>query len=100
MFFIGDDFGSVYKQKSSLRRRPKRREDRNKVYPNSALKWYLRRMEKKIYRAADHCVGLSPGMVDAFEIGFLTAYLASDKSWAVTGEVIMAGGGSGNAVYY
>lgn len=39
-------------------------------------------------------------MVDASEIGFLTAYLASDKSWAVTGEVIMAGGGSGNSVYY
>ena len=39
-------------------------------------------------------------MVDASEIGVLTAYLASDKSWAVTGEVIMAGGGSGNAVYY
>ncbi len=39
-------------------------------------------------------------MVDASEIGYLTVYLASDKSWAVTGEVIMAGGGSGNAVYY
>ncbi|GIS94177.1 MAG: hypothetical protein CM1200mP22_14140 [Dehalococcoidia bacterium] len=39
-------------------------------------------------------------MVDASEIGYLTAYLASDKSWAVTGEVIMAGGGSGSAVYY
>jgi NAD(P)-dependent dehydrogenase (short-subunit alcohol dehydrogenase family) len=39
-------------------------------------------------------------MVDASEIGFLAAYLASDKSWAITGEVIMAGGGSGNAVYY
>jgi enoyl-[acyl-carrier-protein] reductase (NADH) len=39
-------------------------------------------------------------MVDASEIGYLTAYLASDKSWAVTGEVIMAGGGTGNAVYY
>ena len=39
-------------------------------------------------------------MVDASEIGFLTAYLASDKSWAVTGEVIMAGGGTGNSVYY
>ena len=39
-------------------------------------------------------------MIDASEIGYLTAYLASDKSWAVTGEVIMAGGGSGNAVYY
>jgi len=39
-------------------------------------------------------------MVDASEIGYLTAYLASDKSWAVTGEVVMAGGGTGNAVYY
>jgi NAD(P)-dependent dehydrogenase (short-subunit alcohol dehydrogenase family) len=39
-------------------------------------------------------------MIDASEIGFLTAYLASDKSWAVTGEVIMAGGGLGNSVYY
>ncbi|MBM11585.1 MAG: hypothetical protein CL759_05855 [Chloroflexi bacterium] len=39
-------------------------------------------------------------MVDASEIGYLTAYLASDKSWAVTGEVIMAGGGTGNSVYY
>jgi len=39
-------------------------------------------------------------MVDASEIGYLTAYLASDKSWAVTGEVIAAGGGTGNAVFY
>ena len=27
-------------------------------------------------------------MVDASEVGFLTAYLCSDKAWAVTGEVI------------
>lgn len=39
-------------------------------------------------------------MVDASEIGFLAAYLASDKAWAVTGEVIAAGGGTGNSVYY
>ena len=39
-------------------------------------------------------------MVDASEIGFLTAYLCSDKAWAITGEVIAAGGGTGNAVYY
>ena len=39
-------------------------------------------------------------MVDASEIGYLTAYLASDKAWAITGEVIAAGGGTGNAVYY
>lgn len=39
-------------------------------------------------------------MVDAAEIGYLTCYLASDKAWAVTGEVIAAGGGTGTAVYY
>ena len=39
-------------------------------------------------------------MVDASEVGYLTAYLASDKAWAITGEVIAAGGGTGNAVYY
>ena len=39
-------------------------------------------------------------MVDASEIGFLTAFLASDKAWAITGELIAAGGGVGNAVYY
>ena len=39
-------------------------------------------------------------MVDAAEIGYLTAYLASDKAWAITGELISAGGGTGNSVYY
>ena len=39
-------------------------------------------------------------MVDASEIAYLAAFLASDKAWAVTGEVIVAAGGVGNAVYY
>ena len=39
-------------------------------------------------------------MVEGSEIAYLTAYLASDKAWAVTGEVIAAGGGMGNSVYY
>ncbi len=39
-------------------------------------------------------------MVDGSEIGYLTCYLSSDKAWAVTGEVIAAGGGTGAAVYY
>ena len=39
-------------------------------------------------------------MVEASEIGYLTCYLASDKAWSVTGEVIAAGGGTGAAVYY
>ena len=39
-------------------------------------------------------------MVDASEIGYLTAFLASDKAWAITGELIAAAGGTGSAVYY
>ncbi len=39
-------------------------------------------------------------MVDASEIAYLTVFLASDKAWAVSGEVIAANGGVGNAVYY
>ena len=39
-------------------------------------------------------------MVDASEVGYLTAFLCSDKAWAITGELISAGGGTGSAVYY
>ncbi len=39
-------------------------------------------------------------MVDASEIAYLTTFLASDKAWAVTGELIVATGGAGNSVYY
>ncbi len=39
-------------------------------------------------------------MVDASEIAYLTAFLASDKAWAITGELIVANGGAGQAVYY
>jgi NAD(P)-dependent dehydrogenase (short-subunit alcohol dehydrogenase family) len=39
-------------------------------------------------------------MVDASEIAYLTVFLASDKAWAVTGELIVATGGAGRAVYY
>jgi NAD(P)-dependent dehydrogenase (short-subunit alcohol dehydrogenase family) len=39
-------------------------------------------------------------MVDAAEIAYLTAFLASDKAWAITGELIVANGGTGQAVYY
>jgi NAD(P)-dependent dehydrogenase (short-subunit alcohol dehydrogenase family) len=39
-------------------------------------------------------------MVDASEIAYVTAFLASDKSWAVSGELIVATGGSGKSVYY
>ena len=37
---------------------------------------------------------------DADEIAYVTTFLASDKAWAVTGELIVATGGAGNFVYY
>jgi enoyl-[acyl-carrier-protein] reductase (NADH) len=39
-------------------------------------------------------------MVDSSEIAFLATFLASDKAWAISGELIAATGGSGNSVYY
>ena len=39
-------------------------------------------------------------MVDASEIGYVTAFLASDKAWAISGELIVATGGAGRSVYY
>ena len=39
-------------------------------------------------------------MVDASEIAYVSVFLASDKAWAITGELIVANGGAGQAVYY
>lgn len=39
-------------------------------------------------------------MVDASEVAFVTAFLASDKSWAISGELVVASGGAGRSVYY
>jgi NAD(P)-dependent dehydrogenase (short-subunit alcohol dehydrogenase family) len=39
-------------------------------------------------------------MVDAAEVAYVTAFLASDKSWAISGELIVATGGAGRSVYY
>jgi NAD(P)-dependent dehydrogenase (short-subunit alcohol dehydrogenase family) len=38
-------------------------------------------------------------MVDASEVAFVTAFLASDKSWAISGELVVANGGAGRSVY-
>jgi enoyl-[acyl-carrier-protein] reductase (NADH) len=38
-------------------------------------------------------------IVDAKEIGYVVAFLASPKATAITGEVIAAGGGSQRAVF-
>jgi NAD(P)-dependent dehydrogenase (short-subunit alcohol dehydrogenase family) len=39
-------------------------------------------------------------MVDAAEVAYVTAFLVSDKAWAVTGELVVASGGAGRNVYY
>ena len=39
-------------------------------------------------------------MIEAEEVGFVAAFLASARATAVTGEVLSAGGGVGRAVYY
>lgn len=39
-------------------------------------------------------------MVDAAEIAYLTVFLASDRAWSVSGELIAATGGAGRSVYY
>jgi NAD(P)-dependent dehydrogenase (short-subunit alcohol dehydrogenase family) len=39
-------------------------------------------------------------MVDASEIAFVTVFLVSDKAWAVSGELVVATGGAGRAVYF
>jgi NAD(P)-dependent dehydrogenase (short-subunit alcohol dehydrogenase family) len=39
-------------------------------------------------------------MVDAVEVGYVAAFLASDKAWAINGELVVATGGAGQAVYY
>jgi NAD(P)-dependent dehydrogenase (short-subunit alcohol dehydrogenase family) len=39
-------------------------------------------------------------MVDAAEVAYVTAFLVSDKAWAISGELIVATGGAGRSVYY
>ena len=39
-------------------------------------------------------------MVDASELAFVAVFLASDKAWAVSGELVAATGGAGRTVFY
>src|SRR6516225_4269389 len=39
-------------------------------------------------------------MVDASEVAFVAVFLASEKAWAVSGELLSASGGAGRSVYY
>jgi NAD(P)-dependent dehydrogenase (short-subunit alcohol dehydrogenase family) len=60
----------------------------------------LEEAEKRDY-APDSPRGNAIGrIVDASEIAYVTAFLASEKSWAISGELIVATGGAGRAVYY
>jgi NAD(P)-dependent dehydrogenase (short-subunit alcohol dehydrogenase family) len=56
--------------------------------------------EKRAY-APDSPRGNSIGrMVDAAEVAYVAAFLASDKAWAISGELVVATGGGGKSVYY
>jgi NAD(P)-dependent dehydrogenase (short-subunit alcohol dehydrogenase family) len=39
-------------------------------------------------------------MVDASEVAFVAVFLASEKAWAISGELVSASGGAGRSVYY
>jgi enoyl-[acyl-carrier-protein] reductase (NADH) len=39
-------------------------------------------------------------MVDAAEVAYVAVFLASDKAWAINGELVVATGGAGKSVYY
>jgi NAD(P)-dependent dehydrogenase (short-subunit alcohol dehydrogenase family) len=39
-------------------------------------------------------------MVDASEIASVTVFLASERAWAISGELVVATGGAGRSVYY
>ena len=56
--------------------------------------------ERRMY-APDSPRGNAIGcMVDAAEIAYVAAFLASDKAWAINGELVVATGGAGQSVYY
>jgi hypothetical protein len=38
-------------------------------------------------------------MVDAAEVAFVAVFLASDKAWAVSGELVAASGGAGRKAW-
>jgi NAD(P)-dependent dehydrogenase (short-subunit alcohol dehydrogenase family) len=39
-------------------------------------------------------------MVDASEVAYVATFLASEKAWAICGELVVATGGAGKSVYY
>ena len=39
-------------------------------------------------------------MVDAADVAFVAVFLASEKAWVVSGELVAASGGAGRSAYY
>jgi NAD(P)-dependent dehydrogenase (short-subunit alcohol dehydrogenase family) len=56
--------------------------------------------EKRIYAPDAPRGNAICRMVDATEVAHVAAFLASDKAWAVCGELVAATGGAGRSVYY
>jgi len=56
--------------------------------------------EKRTYAADSPRGNAICRMVDAAEVAYVAAFLASDKAWAVSGELVVATGGAGRSVYY
>jgi len=64
------------------------------------LKITAEEVEKRNY-APDSPRGNAIGrMVDATEVAYVATFLASDKAWAINGELVVATGGAGRSVYY
>jgi len=57
-------------------------------------------VEQADYRAGSPRANAIGRMVDAQEIGWLAAFLASEKAAAITGELVSPNGGQGNTVFY
>lgn len=57
-------------------------------------------IEREDYRPGAPRANAIGRMVDAQEIGWLAAFLASEKAAAITGELIAPNGGQGNVVFY
>jgi NAD(P)-dependent dehydrogenase (short-subunit alcohol dehydrogenase family) len=57
-------------------------------------------IEEEDYRPGSPRANAIGRMVEAEEIGWLAAFLASDKGAAITGELISPNGGQGNTVFY
>lgn len=78
------------------------RETGRRIIPLATDVTKREQVERMVTQAIEQLGGLHilVNMVDASEIAYVTAFLASDKAWSITGELIVANGGAGRSVYY